>query len=227
MQHISDHKARLRAYFDGPGFARWMAIYGEGELSRVRRTIRRGHSRMLAHVERWLAERMPLPGTVLDAGCGTGLLTLTLAQHGHYVTAIDLAPQMAAATQQAVTAAGVAAQVRCLAGDIDQLDGRFDAVVCLDVLVHYPAVAFSRMLRNLAERSNGPLIFTYAPHEPLLAALHWIGAHFPAASRRTEIQLIRAAQVRSDLAAVGMQISRTADIRSGFYHVTVVEAQPF
>jgi ubiquinone/menaquinone biosynthesis C-methylase UbiE len=36
----------------------------------------------------------PVPQHVLDVGCGTGFLTLMLAELGHEVTGIDLSPQM-------------------------------------------------------------------------------------------------------------------------------------
>ncbi|HRC77896.1 MAG TPA: magnesium protoporphyrin IX methyltransferase, partial [Kouleothrix sp.] len=82
MTEVSDHKSRLLAYFDGLGFERWSAIYGDAEVSRIRRTIRQGHARMLALAEQWICEgageagtgaQPPAPGyapQVLDAGCG-------------------------------------------------------------------------------------------------------------------------------------------------------------
>lgn len=226
MVHMTDQKAQLREYFDGLGFERWTAIYGDAEVSRVRRTIREGHNAMLAHVESWIgADSLSPDAHVLDAGCGTGVLTTALARRGMRVTAVDLAPQMAAATRRAAAEAGVGERVRCVAGDLEEIDELFDAVACLDVLIHYPRESFGRMVQTLAARTRGPLIFTYAPHEPLLAALHWVGGHFPSANRRTEIQLIRAAQVEAELAAAGMAVRRSADIRSGFYHVTLVEAR--
>mgnify|MGYP000269925098 CR=1 FL=1 len=40
MELSHNHKSRLLAYFDGQGFERWSAIYGDAEVSRIRRTIR-------------------------------------------------------------------------------------------------------------------------------------------------------------------------------------------
>jgi magnesium-protoporphyrin O-methyltransferase len=182
-------KRRLLDYFDGTGFERWRAIYGDARLSGVRATIRAGHDEMLATAVGWLAEGLA-PGAmphVLDAGCGTGLLATALAARGARVTAVDLAPQM-------------------------------------DVLVHYPADDLARMVGRLARLTRGPLVLTYAPREPLLAALHWVGGRFPSAQRRTDIQLVSERHVARALAAAGMRVRRQTRVSRGFYHIALVEA---
>jgi magnesium-protoporphyrin O-methyltransferase len=230
MTDVSRHKQQLREYFDGDGFQRWSAIYGEAEVSRVRRTIRVGHNRMLARAEAWLLEWVSATGrdphtlNALDAGCGTGVFSTILAQHGFSVTAVDIAPQMTAATAERVRAAGVAQCVTCLTGDIDAVAGVFDVVACFDVLIHYPQPAFDQLIAHLADCTRGLLLFTYAPYEPLLAAMHWVGGFFPRANRRTEIQMIREADVRRAVGAHGLHVGRIEPIRSGFYHVNLVEA---
>jgi magnesium-protoporphyrin O-methyltransferase len=219
---LSTHKQKLREYFDGLGFERWQAIYGDAKLSRVRQTIRAGHQQMLEYAIDWVTAEANQH--ILDAGCGTGLLTVALAQCGRRVTAVDLAPQMAAATQQAVRQADVAEVVTVHTGDLEVVAGRYDAVVCLDVLIHYPAEDARRMLTQLASMARGPLIFTYAPREELLAALHWLGGRFPKAHKRTDIQMIAEREVKAILADCGRSITRTARISRGFYHVALVEA---
>ncbi len=62
MTDVSQHKQQLRDYFDGDGFQRWSAIYGEAEVSRVRRTIRVGHNRMLARAEPGCSNGSAPPG---------------------------------------------------------------------------------------------------------------------------------------------------------------------
>lgn len=221
------HKAQLQNYFDGLGFERWSAIYGEAPLSRIRHTIREGHGRMLAQAEAWLAESFPKPAagaTLLDAGCGTGLFSVRMAQQGFRVTAVDIAPRMVAAAQQAANDAQVAERIYFQAGDIETVAGRFDAVACFDVLVHYPAESFERLCTQLAQQCNRTMVLTYAPYNRLLATLHWIGGRFPKGHRRTEIQMIRDERIAATLARAGMQVRRTANISHGFYHVTLLEA---
>jgi magnesium-protoporphyrin O-methyltransferase len=231
MSHTNEHKLRLKDYFDGDGFRRWSAIYGEGELSHIRRTIRDGHARMLGMAEHWLEARFPAsalatrPTTLLDAGCGTGLFAVAQARRGFSVTALDIAPQMVAAAAERARSLGVSERVRPHVGDVDELGGVYDAVVCFDVLIHYPRPALDAMLASLARSSRGPLLFTYAPHEPVLAGLHWLGGLFPRASRRTDIQMTPRRDVHAALAGLGMAVRREAEIRSGFYHVNLVEAE--
>ncbi len=218
-------KAQLQGYFDGVGFERWAAIYGDQKLSAIRRSIRTGHNRMLATASDWLLEG-GAPSTLLDAGCGTGLFSLALAQQGCHVTGVDIAPRMVAAAQAGAAQLGVSTWTHFQVGDMEQITGRFDAVVCFDVLVHYPRESFRRLLHHLSGLSEGPLLFTFAPYNHLFALLHWVGGHFPQSQRRTEIQMIRRRHVEQVLAECGRRVRRSTVISHGFYHVTLVEAVP-
>jgi len=71
------------------------------------------------------------PGeTVLDLGCGTGLLALVAARRGGRVTAVDADLRAVESTQRTLAANQVAGEV--LISDCGQvvLDRRFDVVVC-------------------------------------------------------------------------------------------------
>lgn len=232
MTDLVTRKQQLRRYFDGVGFARWAAIYGDAPVSRVRRTVRAGHAHMLAHAETWLMETLSAMALrrprndirVLDAGCGTGLFSIAIARHGFDVTGVDLAPHMVEAAERSARQAGVSVQTRFVSDDFERIQGSFDAVACFDVLIHYAEGDFAAMVGQLTQLTCGPLLFTYAPHAPLLAALHWVGGRFPASDRRTTVQMIHSDFVAHALAENGFHIKRMARVDQGFYHVTLVEA---
>lgn len=223
MLELSQHKAQLRDYFNGLGFERWSAIYGNAPLSLVRQSIRDGHNRMLAIADSWLDDQPP-PTTALDVGCGVGLFSLILARRGYRVRAADIAPQMVAATAQAVAEAGLSDRVECVEADIESLREPAQLVACFDVLIHYPQPAFGQLCAHLAKLTEHTLLLTYAPYSTLLAALHRIGGWFPHSQRRTEIQMIRDHEVAAMLNQSGLQVRRVQPIRSRFYHVTLIEA---
>ncbi|MEO0565357.1 MAG: magnesium protoporphyrin IX methyltransferase, partial [Chloroflexota bacterium] len=202
----------------------WSAIYGGGPVSRVRRAVRTGHEKMLTEATTWLTATHPTPGTLLDAGCGTGLFTVEMASRGYQVTATDIAPRMVTATRTAADEANVGDNVQTITSDLSTVSGAYDAVACFDVLVHYSSDDFAPLLAHLAERANHTLLFTFAPYNRLLAALHWIGGHFPKGERRTEIQMIRDDLVIKTLANAGMSISHRVSISHGVYHVELIAA---
>lgn len=224
-------QATLRGYFNGVGFERWAAIYGDTPVSRIRQTVREGHRTMIDTAQTWLLESTGSSDNhgethpaLFDAGCGTGLFSLAMAAHGFDVTGVDIAPRMIATATDAATRAGLAPQTTFRAGDVASVDDAFDAVACLDVLVHYPADNFGPLLVHLAGLTRGPLIITYAPYNRLLAGMHWAARFFPQGQRRTEIQMTPDRFVESVLNESGLTVKRTAHISRGFYHVKLLEA---
>jgi magnesium-protoporphyrin O-methyltransferase len=226
-------KDRLRLYFDGIGFERWSAIYGQEQLSPIRRSIRDGHAAMLGQAASWLEERhagFPNQPMALDAGCGTGLFTIALAKRGFRVTAVDIAPQMVAAAQRFAQKLGIDSEVEFAVGDLETITnvqnapGAYDVVCCFDVLIHYPQSDFVRLCTQLATLSRNTLLLTYAPFNPMLAAMHRLGRYFPKNHRHTDIQMMPDHVVEQTLAAAGMQIQRRVRVSKGFYHVTLLEA---
>ncbi len=79
------------------------------------------------------------PADVLDVGCGTGSLSLLLAEAGHRVTGVDLAPRMVERAEAKLAAAGLAG--RFLVGDAaDPPTGqeRYDVLLCRHLLWTMP-----------------------------------------------------------------------------------------
>jgi len=103
----------------------------------------------------------------LDAGCGTGFLSLELAGRGHRVTGIDFAPAMLAEARRKAAERGVS--IRFEEGDAEQLpfvSGSFDLVVSRHVLwtLPHPDAAIGEWIRVL--RPGGRLAVIDGQFDP-------------------------------------------------------------
>lgn len=106
--------------------------------------------------------RMPLTGKrALDVGCGAGLLAEPLARLGATVTGIDASAELVAVARGHAHASGLEIDYR--AGEIGELDGRFDLITCMEVIEHVAdPQAFIDMLA--ARLSDGGLLLLSTPN---------------------------------------------------------------
>ena len=103
--------------------------------------------------------RTPLEGkSALDVGCGAGLLAEPLARLGATVTGIDATPDVIAVAREHAAAMGLAIDYRV--GDVQELQGQFDLITCMEVIEHVADPA--AFVRALAKRlsHNGLLIMS-------------------------------------------------------------------
>jgi len=227
-----DEMASVEKYFNGEGFQRWKKIYGEtDEVNKVQLDIRDGHAVTVDKVLNWLKLDGGVQGkSVCDAGCGTGSLTIPLALQGAQVSASDIAVEMTKEAQrryQAVSEqSSLAVSPTFEAKNLEAIDGKYDVVTCLDVMIHYPSERMSSMVKHLASLSKERLIISFAPKTIYYSTLKRIGELFPGPSKATRAYLHAEADVERALNEAGWKVVRREMTATNFYFSRLLEAVP-
>jgi magnesium-protoporphyrin O-methyltransferase len=213
----TDTRARLAEYFDRTAHDQWVALTSDAPVSKVRATVRAGRDAMRATLLSWLPADMT-GLRLLDAGCGTGALAVEAAARGAEVVAIDLSPGLVKIAAER-TPEALRARIRYAAGDMLSPDhGRFDHVVCMDSLIHYPAPDIARALKALSARTDRSILFTFAPGTPLLRTVHALGKLFPRGDRAPMIAPVAHAHLSRELRGHGRwHERRDRRVARGFY----------
>ncbi|KAM0885006.1 hypothetical protein ACQ4PT_030642 [Festuca glaucescens] len=230
-------KEAVRAYFNSTGFERWRKIYGSAtdDVNRVQLDIREGHAQTVAATLAMLrdAPDVPLAGaTVCDAGCGTGSLSIPLASAGASVLASDISAAMVSEAQRQAQLAQAGAgspefrMPRFEVRDLESLDGSYDIVVCLDVLIHYPREEAQKMIRHLASLAEKRLVISFAPKTIYFDLLKRVGELFPGPSKATRAYLHSEKDIEEALRAAGWRVKNRGFISTQFYFAKLYEAVP-
>ncbi len=108
-------------------------------------------------IGRWQAQRGPRPYRMLDVGCGTGRLIMTLARDplAERLVGLDYSPGMVRNVAAKIDEAGAGERLHAVCADSERLpfaDASFDVVTCCNSFHHYPHQAavvrgFRRVLR--------------------------------------------------------------------------------
>ncbi|UUL83072.1 magnesium protoporphyrin IX methyltransferase [Sphingomonas qomolangmaensis] len=216
------YRSQLETYFDRTASKTWEQLTSDAPVSRIRATVRAGRDRMRETLLSWLPADMT-GLRLLDAGCGTGSLAVEAAQRGADVVAIDIAGSLVHVARDRAPA-GLSIDWRV--GDmLDPALGRFDHVVAMDSLIHYPAFDIVDVLRSLSERTSGSIVFTFAPATPMLSVMHATGKLFPRSDRAPAIIPARDRLLRTLVAGAipAVRVGRTQRISSGFYTSQAME----
>ena len=105
----------------------------------------------LAPVTAAIARSLPSGGRLLDIGCGAGIYSSLLAQHGYEVTGIDEEPRiMALAREMAEYLRARTCLEEGSAFDLSRWYGRFDLVYSLGVVEHFDPNVTVQLLREQA-----------------------------------------------------------------------------
>ena len=223
---VVDDKAVVKEYFNNTGFDRWQRIYGDGEVNKVQLDIRTGHQQTVDTLLEWFNEDSNLEGlSICDAGCGVGSLSIPLATAKAIVTASDISDKMVGeAKERAAKLFGNNQNPSFSTQDLESIDGSYNTVVCLDVLIHYPQEKAGEMISHLASLADSRLILSFAPKTPCLSLLKKIGGLFPGASKATRAYLHKESDIVKILEAQGFTIKRKAMTKTKFYFSRMLEA---
>ena len=219
-------RGEIAHYFDRTAVAAWEKLTSDAPVGRIRASVRAGRDQMRATIVSWLGE--DLTGKrVLDAGCGTGALAVEAARRGAEVVAIDLSPTLVDLARERIPA-DVADRVTFKSGDMLGKElGMFDHVVAMDSIIHYQIEDAIDALSQLADRTSGSIIFTFAPRTPLLAAMISIGRLLPKSYRAPWLQPMaekRIAELMDTHETLeGWTCARTHRVSSGFYKSQAME----
>ncbi|MFO7964839.1 MAG: bifunctional 2-polyprenyl-6-hydroxyphenol methylase/3-demethylubiquinol 3-O-methyltransferase UbiG [Desulfobacterales bacterium] len=117
----------------------------------------------------YITQRVPVAGkTILDVGCGGGILCEALANKGGRVTGIDMNDAALSIARRHVKRSGLYIDYRRIsAGMLEKEGSRFDIVTCMEVLEHVPDPAALIMSCGKLLNPGGSLFISTINRSPL------------------------------------------------------------
>ena len=223
MPTLTYHARRgeLLDYFDRTAVEAWKRLTSDAPVNRIRATVRAGRDEMRRTLLSWLPN--DLSGVrVLDAGCGTGALSVEAARRGANVTAVDLSPTLINLARERLPRDLGDGTIEFRVGDLlDPALGHFDYVVAMDSLIHYHPRDSVRALAGLAAQARHGVLFTFAPRTATLSVMHAIGRMFPRGDRAPAIEPVSHGKISRSIAGQpelkAWQQARTHRVMTGFY----------
>ena len=169
-----DRFARLASeWWDPAGKFRTLHQIGPARLGYVR-------DELVRHFQRSSSSLTPYAGlSLLDIGCGGGLISEPLARLGGHVTGLDPGSENIEAARRHAAGQGLSIEyVNATVEDLLQQGRQFDAVVCLEVIEHVPDVgAFLKSCAALV-RPGGLMLLSTLNRTMKAYLLAIIGAEY-------------------------------------------------
>ena len=225
-----ERRGELETYFDRTAVDAWAKLTSDVPVGRIRATVRAGRDEMRNTLLSWLPQNMN-GARLLDAGCGTGALSIEAARRGASVVAIDLSPTLVSVARERLPSDLGGSTIEFRSGDmLDPKLGRFDFVVAMDSLIHYRPADICRIMAVLAERTAAAMLVTFAPKTPALTVMHAVGRLFPRGDRAPAIEPVAEQKLRRLLMAdegfERWELGRSHRVARGFYKSQALEVIP-
>jgi 2-polyprenyl-6-hydroxyphenyl methylase / 3-demethylubiquinone-9 3-methyltransferase len=129
----------------------------------------------------WINARAPLSGkTVLDVGCGGGILAEAMAARGARVTGIDLGEAPLAVARLHLKESGQQVDYRKIAAEelAREQPGGFDIVTCMEMLEHVPDPASTVAACAQLVKPGGQVFFSTLNRNPKSWLFAIVGAEY-------------------------------------------------
>src|ERR1700760_3749228 len=117
-----ERRSELETYFDRTALDAWSRLTSDAPVGRIRATVRAGRDEMRRTLLSWLPDDLR-GARLLDAGCGTGALSIDAARRGADVVAVDISPSLIEIARRRFPLDLNPQAIRFAAGDM--LDVRF------------------------------------------------------------------------------------------------------
>ncbi|HQQ63157.1 MAG TPA: bifunctional 2-polyprenyl-6-hydroxyphenol methylase/3-demethylubiquinol 3-O-methyltransferase UbiG [Pseudomonadales bacterium] len=161
----------------------------------------------------YIDERAELAGkTVLDVGCGGGILSEAMAQRGATVTGIDMGQAPLSVARLHALESGVSVDYRLLPAEqlAAETPASYDVVTCLEMLEHVPSPASVIQACADLAKPGAHLFFSTINRNPKAYAFAILGAEYllkllPKGTHEYG-RFIRPAELANWIRAAGLQL---------------------
>lgn len=213
---------RVERYFDRTATKTWEQLTSDAPVSGIRATVRAGRDRMRDVLLGTLPQDLT-GARVLDAGCGTGALSVELAKRGAQVVAVDISPALIDIARDRCPRA-LRRMIDFQAGDMTAHRGHFDHAVAMDSMIYYTQSDLAATLADMGA-SVGTLAFTVAPKTPLLMLMWRAGKLFPRGDKSPVMVPQSVPSLAQTLRNQGDKghLREVERVTSGFYISTALE----
>ncbi|MCV2216476.1 bifunctional 2-polyprenyl-6-hydroxyphenol methylase/3-demethylubiquinol 3-O-methyltransferase UbiG [Thauera sp. Sel9] len=129
----------------------------------------------------WIDGKAGLAGkTVLDVGCGGGILAEGMASLGARVTGIDLSEKALSVARLHLFESGHSVDYRLISAEAfaEESPGHFDVVTCMEMLEHVPDPASTIAACARLVKPGGHVFFSTINRNPKAYALAIVGAEY-------------------------------------------------